>query len=82
MISIGQKRVKPLCSRLKPTKAVNHRKPEWTNTGLASTPSASEISTKDPATILMILSKDILTSVKWVKWMTVARIAGGGATPQ
>ncbi|SBT03141.1 hypothetical protein ACCAA_10089 [Candidatus Accumulibacter aalborgensis] len=49
MLSAGQKRVKPLCSRFAPTKTVNHRKYFDTNSGLSTTPRASEMRMKLPA---------------------------------
>ena len=42
MISSGQKCVNALCTRLKPTKAVNHSQFALTNSGLPGTPSASD----------------------------------------
>ena len=56
MISIRQKRVKPLYNRLTPTKTVNHSQEELTNSGLPATPNASEIRMKDPAMMRIMRS--------------------------
>jgi len=55
-ISMGQKRVKPLCTRFAPTKAVNHNQYGLTNSGLPATPNASEIKMKEPAMMRIMRS--------------------------
>jgi predicted AAA+ superfamily ATPase len=52
----GQKPVKPLCSRLRPTKAVKARNHSDTKTGLPCQPSASESRTKKPAMMRIMRS--------------------------
>jgi hypothetical protein len=64
IVSSGHSRVKPLWNKFAPTNAVNQRKLWLTNTGLAATPSASDMSTKHPANILINLSTVMLISFK------------------